>query len=114
MKNKKMNLELSGLLKQDLDVWKSLNLIETDEDMYDFNEIPSCCASHALELYVLEKDPSNDCSSISIVELIRPGLDDNFSKDLNNWKCDDGEHNDDIRAIWNLTCPTHPMFVGFM
>jgi hypothetical protein len=48
------------------------------------------------------------------VELIRPGLDDNFSKDLNNWKCDDGEHNDDIRAIWNLTCPTHPMFVGFM
>jgi|TARA_B100001964_G_C13697313_1_gene364476 hypothetical protein len=87
---------LLGILNQDMKTW---NEAWHEEAQWDKGEIPSCCSSHALELFVASIDSSNKCEADEIVEAIKPGLDEDVIKAIDNWKCDDDEHNEYIRKI---------------
>ena len=97
--DKTLQSNLLGILNQDLQTWDSVWREGVD---WDKGEIPSCCSSHALELFVSSIDSSNDLSVMSIVEAITPGLDKDVVKAIDNWKCDDDEHNDSIKRIFHF------------
>jgi len=97
--DKTLQSNLLGILNQDLKTWDSVWREGVD---WDKSEIPSCCSSPALELFVSSIDSSNDLSVMSIVEAITPGLDKDVVKAIDNWKCDDDEHNDSIKRIFHF------------
>ncbi|SVC22763.1 uncharacterized protein METZ01_LOCUS275617 [marine metagenome] len=96
--DKTLQSNLLGILNQDLKTWDSVWREGAD---WDKGEIPSCCSYHAIEVFVSSIDSSNDLSTDSVVKAIKPGLDESVLNAINNYKCDDDEHNGYIEELYD-------------